>query len=153
MNCIRDALPWSSEARAIRTCGYCSELRHHRAASTTTTNSPPTNISHLPHLSRPILSSLSQQPHVHIEDARHDSRDAVTRDSHCLGCAARAPLRSRSLRPPGKRDTETSCRCASGTERWQECQSVEQLRRCVDVKHPVRRLDNTVGAGPGDRSQ
>lgn len=82
----------------------------------TTANAPATNTLDKYRLFYSPPPSPYPSSYAHNDDARHDSRDAVTRDSHRLGCTARASLRSRSLRPSGKGDTETSCRCALGTE-------------------------------------
>jgi hypothetical protein len=100
---------------------------HRRAALTPNHNTPPPSpptSSPRPPLQSPSLVILSVQTYY----ARHHSRDAVTRDPQRLGCASRAPLRSRSLRPPSEGNEETCSRCASGTERWQECTGLKQLR-------------------------
>lgn len=93
-----------------------------------TTISPPAPISTLHQLFHflklPYPATRSAQP----QDARHHSRDAVSRHSQRLSRAARASLRSRSLWPPGEGHTETCSWCSSRTERWQERACVQQLR-------------------------
>jgi hypothetical protein len=120
---------------------------HRRAASTPTHNTPPSPTPTSSAFSRlyplyPTLLSASSN------DARHNSRDAVTRDPQRLSCAARASLRSRSLRPPGKGNKKACSRCASRTKRRQECAGVEQLRGYVSPPGAVCRLDssNMVGS-------
>lgn len=71
---FRDALALKLGARAICTvpsCGYRSELRHHRAASTTTTNSPATNAAHR-------LTSSTWYLHLRPSTSTHTSTMPAT---------------------------------------------------------------------------
>jgi hypothetical protein len=90
--------------------------------------------------SRPLYIPNPATQSACLKDARHNSRDAVTRDSQRLGCAARAPLRRRPLRPPSEGNKKARSRRASGTERWQERAGFEQLRGYVGPQRLVCRL-------------
>ena len=79
-----------------------------------------------------IINSTPIGPASHtLHNASHYSGNAEHRQPHRHRRASRPSLRSRSLRPFGKRNQEASTRCAPGTERWQERAGIKQFRECV----------------------